>query len=109
MVNSATQDSAANTEQTLTITRGNRKRIYLRHLTVSIQGEDHTADVTVDVKDDGVTVYSTVLRAGKVFIDDADLGDGIPIRNGNCTIVASAAGGATNSAITTLSTTYEII
>jgi hypothetical protein len=83
-----------------------KKRIFIRHLTLTTKGADPATDVTIDIKDNGTIVYPIALRAGSVFGVNADFGKGIPIRAGDCTIVVGAAGA---SCITVLGVVYEII
>ena len=107
MINSTVGTSSANSAKTTTITMpSNKKRIFIRNLTLTTKGADIAADVTIDIKDNGTTVWSAALRSGKVFGGIWDFNKGLPIRNGDCTIVV-AAGGA--GVITVTSIIYEIL
>lgn len=106
MVTSQVSTSAANTEKTMTIARGNKKRIFIRTLTVTTRGGDVAADTNIIINDNGTKVWGAVLRSGKVFGGHFDFGKGLPIRNGACTIVVDDAGA---NVITETSAIYEVI
>jgi hypothetical protein len=107
MIKTVTGTSGANAAQTLTITLpANKKRIFLRHLTVTTKGADVASDIDIVINDNAVAIYPIALRTGKVFGGDFDFGKGIPIRAGDCTIVIDA-GGA--SVVTVAGAVYEIL
>ncbi len=103
----ATGTSTANNPQTITITLPSTKsRIFIRHLTVTTKGADIAGDVDIVINDNGTAVFPIALRSGAVYGVNMDFGKGIPIRNGNCTIVIDA-GGA--NVVTVAGVVYEII
>jgi hypothetical protein len=106
MVYATTQASAANTAQTLTVARGNKKRIFLKELTFSSGVAAIVPDVTIAVKDNGTTVWQVELLAAHARPEQFEFGKGIPIRNGDLTIVVDA-GGAT--VVTYISACVEVV
>lgn len=106
MVHSVISTSAADTEKTLTISRGNKRRIFIRNITVTTRGADIAKDVQIIVNDNAVAIWKASLRSAKVFGGAFDLGKGIPVRDGDCTIVVDDAGA---SCITDTSVIYEIV
>jgi hypothetical protein len=106
MVHVQTQDSTANAAQSLAISRGNKKRIYIKSLTISTGGADLAADCSVIIEDNDVDVWKVELRSGKVFGGHFDFGKGLPIRNGDCDIDVDAGGAGVT---THLSVVYEVV
>lgn len=104
---SAVTESTANAEVTLTIAMPPSKhRIYLRSLTITTRGADVATDVEVDVKENGTEIWSTNLRAGKVFWEFFPFPKNGPIvsREGDLTVVAGAAGA---DVLLKIAATYE--
>jgi hypothetical protein len=113
-----TQDSSANTANTLTLTAPDRspssgitvrrKRILIHAITVTTKGADLAADMGVLLTTSTAETWNAELRSGKVFgahfsfYNPIDCG----IEDGNVTIVADA-GGA--SVVSTLSVQYELV
>jgi hypothetical protein len=106
MVHVTTQDSGANAANALTIARGNKKRIFIKSLTVSTSGADIAADISVIIEDNDVDVWKCILRSGQVYGGHFDFGKGLPIRNGDCDIDVSAGGALV---VTTVSVVYEVV
>lgn len=105
--NAVTNDSAANTAKTTTITKPTGKEIYIHTLTVSTGGADLAADCSIVINDNAVAVWKVEFRAGQIFGGHFDFSScPIPVRSGDATIVVDA-GGA--SVVTTTSVTYEIL
>jgi hypothetical protein len=109
-VKAVTQTSGSNAAQTITITMpttGKKgRRMFIRHLTVTTHTADIAGDVDIVINDNAVAVWAAALRSGKVYGASWDFGKGIPIRDGNCTIVIDALGAA---GTTIGSVIYELI
>lgn len=106
MFYTATGTSSANTAKTTTITKKAGRDLYLRHLTVTTKGADIAGDIDIVINDNAVAKYPVALRSGAVYGINMNFGDpGIPINDGDCTIVVDA-GGA--NVVTVTSAIYEI-
>jgi hypothetical protein len=107
MVKSVTGTSGAASAQTVTITMpSNKKRIFIRNICVTTKTADIGGDVDIVVNDNGTAVWAAVLRSAKVYGAVFDMGKGIPIRDGDATIVVDSAGAG---AVSVCSVIYEIL
>ena len=108
-----TQDSSANTAQTVTIsalarqTGGSSKRYKIHSVTVTTKGADLAADIGILITTGYGFTWNAELRSGKVFGFDKIFGPfGLDCGPGATTVVVDA-GGA--SVVTTCSVHYEVI
>jgi len=107
MIKSVTQNSSANSPQTITITKSTGvSRIFIRHITVATKGGDVSADIDIVLNDNAVAKWATAYRSAKIFGGTFDLGKGFPIVDGDATIVIDSGGAGV---ITVASIIYEII
>jgi hypothetical protein len=94
-----TQDSSANTLQTVTITAPNRqknsaptKKILIHSITVTTKGADIVDDTGILLTTATSETWNAELRGGKVFGGHFDFSHPIDCGNGNVTIAVDAAG-----------------
>lgn len=101
-----TDESAANTAKTVTITKPTGKEIHIHSLAIGSRGADISSDVTVTINDNAIAIWAMEFRAGQVFGGFFDFSScPIPIRAGDATIVADAGGAGV---IMRIAATYEI-
>jgi hypothetical protein len=96
IAHSVTEDSAANTALTKTVSGVSGYSHYLLAFSVAVSGAALSTSVTVSIKDSTTTIYKTIVGAGSPIGEIRDFTFDIPIRitGGNDLTLYATAGGA---------------
>lgn len=96
VVQTETQDSSANSSQTVTVAGSSGRFHFVTGFEVAISGADASEDIFVTVEDDGTAIWKTVIGSGSARGERTGIAFSRPVRigRGNDLTLVVTAGGA---------------